>query len=160
MRPAQKDAAAFTTRPHLTELRLLNLSHNEMTHLYGFHFEGLFMLRELYLQHNRLVSIAKQTFNGLSHLTTLYLDNNLLIAFPVWVLGDQLSQLTLSSNQWQCECEFMRRFHLFVDTNKEAILDVNNINCTSSHLDRGLSKDQQCTELMPSNLHSQVLREN
>jgi len=147
----------------LSELRLLDLSYNELTQLYGFEFEGLSMLRELYLQHNKLVSIADRTFKGLKQLSALHLDSNLLIAFPVWELGNaggRLSQLTLSSNWWQCECEFVRKFRVFIDDNIEAIPDANNIKCTSSQLGGGLGKGQQCTELMSSNYHSQVLGEN
>ena len=86
----------------------------------------------------------------------------LFIAFPVWVLATNpgLSQLTLSSNWWQCECEFVRKFRTFIDDNIEAIPDANNIKCTSSELGGGLGKGQQCTELMSSNFHNQVLGEN
>ena len=52
----------------LTDLRLLDLSHNELTQLYGWEFRGLEeSLRELYLQHNQLVSIAEETFKVRTH---------------------------------------------------------------------------------------------
>ena len=52
----------------LTDLRLLDLSHNELTQLYGWEFRGLEeSLRELYLQHNQLVSIAEETFKVTPH---------------------------------------------------------------------------------------------
>ena len=53
----------------------------------------------------------------------------------------QLSQLTLSSNWWQCECEFVRKFRKFIDANIEAIPDANNIKCTSSRLGGGEMHD-------------------
>ena len=56
----------------LTDLRLLDLSHNELTQLYGWEFRGLEeSLRELYLQHNQLVSIAEETFKVRLHSSGL-----------------------------------------------------------------------------------------
>ena len=66
-------------------------------------------------------------FQGLVNLRALHLDSNLLIAFPVWELGkyQKLSQLTLSSNWWQCECEFVRKFRKFIDANVEVKIERN-----------------------------------
>ena len=68
---------------------------------------------------------------------------NQYVAFKNIVSFIQLSQLTLSSNWWQCECEFVRKFRKFIDANIEAIPDANNIKCTSSRLGGGEVDDAQ-----------------
>ena len=68
----------------------------------------------------------------------------------------QLLAYAAHQASWDCPDAFPIGF---IDDNIEAIPDANNIKCTSSS-HGGLGKGQQCTELMSSNFHSQVLGEN
>ena len=106
----------------LPQLELLHLGNNELKHISGHEFNGLDdSLTHLYLQNNQLVSIADGAFRNLKQLSVLHLDGNLLIAFPVWELTSNrgLSELRLSANWWQCECEFVRKFRMFIDAHIE-----------------------------------------
>ena len=68
----------------LTDLRLLDLSHNELTQLYGWEFRGLEeSLRELYLQHNQLVSIAEETFKVKLRLCISMRQNSTAFFLPL-----------------------------------------------------------------------------
>ena len=82
------------------------------------------------------MTIAPDTFKHLSHLTHLRLDGNLLIEFPIWVLrsNPQLQSLTLSSNWWDCQCRFYRKFRMFIDTlgAGKVVKDANQITCNSN----------------------------
>ncbi len=118
----------------LFELQVLDLGHNQLKHLLGHEFVGLSMLRELHLEHNQLVSMASNTFKSLRYLSLLTLDGNLLISFPIWELSSNpnLMLLTLADNWWQCDCDFVRKFRMFVDGNIDIIPDAARITCTSS----------------------------
>ena len=116
-------------------LRVLLLDHNQLQHLYGHEFLGLRNLRRLHLNHNQLVSIQQDTFKRLKKLTQLKLDNNLLISFPIWELSSNpsISALTLADNWWRCDCDFVRKFRMFIDGKPEGVVeDAKNITCTSS----------------------------
>lgn len=122
----------------LTELQVLHLDHNQLQHLYGHEFHGLVNLRRLHLDHNQLVSIHQDTFKRLKRLTQLRLDANLLISFPIWELSSNpaLSSLTLANNWWRCDCDFVRKFRMFIDGKAEGIVeDAKMITCTSSDSD-------------------------
>ena len=102
----------------LDHLEIIDLSYNHLKELLGHEFIGAVSLRELFLEHNQLVTISKNTFKSLKQLTVLKLDGNLLIDFPIWELSSNkfLNSLTLSSNWWECECTFVRKFRMFIDT--------------------------------------------
>ena len=120
----------------LDHLEVINLGHNQLKQLFGHEFIGAISLRELYLHHNQLVTIEPDTFKHLSQLTVLRLDGNLLIEFPIWELSanQYLSSLTLASNWWNCECNFVRKFRMFIDTLGNAVVkDARQIACNSDH---------------------------
>ena len=129
----------------LSDLQVLNLANNELKNLDGHEFTNLPHLRELYLQKNQLVSIEPETFKHLKYLTVLRLDGNLLISFPIWELSSNpsLNYLALANNWWQCDCDFVRKFRMYIDGNLDVIADSSSITCTSS--DSGFN---DCTELL------------
>ena len=129
------DNGTFADLDHLARL---HLGHNNLKQLFGNEFatdsaSGLALsLRELYLHHNRLVSIAPDTFKPLTQLATLRLEGNLLIEFPIWVLSSNtyLQSLTLSSNWWDCQCSFYRKFRMFIDSlGSNVVKDASQITC-------------------------------
>ena len=117
------DNGTFAEFDHL---QTLHLGFNNLRQLFGKEFDGAVSLQELHLHHNRLVTIAQDAFKHLSQLTRLRLDGNLLIEFPIWVLSSNsyLQSLTLSSNWWDCECSFYRKFRIEFVKPFECNLDV------------------------------------
>ena len=112
------------------------MGYNQLKQLFGYEFSGAVSLREIYLQNNQLVTIEPHTFKQLPQLTVLRLDGNLLIEFPIWELSSNkyLNSLTLSSNWWNCECNFVRKFRMFIDTlGNSVVKDANSIACNSDH---------------------------
>ena len=138
----------------LFHLEVLHLGNNELTHISGREFDGLGgSLTHLYLQNNQLVSISDGAFKGLEKLKVLHLDGNMLIAFPVWEITSnrQMMELRLSANWWQCECEFVRKFRMFIDAHIEVIPDAKRIKCTSMETGNSLTtRGQQCSDDMYS----------
>ena len=140
----------------LFHLEVLHLGNNELTHISGREFDGLGgSLTHLYLQNNQLVSITDGAFKGLEKLKVLHLDGNMLIAFPVWEITSnrQMIELRLSANWWQCECEFVRKFRMFIDAHIEVIPDAKRIKCTSMENGNSLTtsrRGQQCSDDMYS----------
>jgi hypothetical protein len=86
-------------------------------------------------------------------LSVLRLDGNLLISFPIWELSSNslLQRLTLADNWWQCDCDFVRNFRMFVDGNMDVIEDATRITCTSSELDDP-SHLRQCAGILGNQL--------
>ncbi len=125
----------------LASLQVLRLGHNKLKNLHGYEFLGLESLRELHLNHNQLVSMSPDVFRPLRHLAVLRLDGNLLISFPVWQLSSNpaLQTLALSDNWWQCDCDFVRKFRMFIDGNADIIPDAADIRCTSPSDDSDLN---------------------
>ena len=133
----------------LDHLEVIHLGHNQLKQLFGYEFSGAVSLREIYLQNNQLVTIDPHTFKQLPQLTVLRLDGNLLIEFPIWELSSNkyLNSLTLSSNWWNCECKFVRKFRMFIDTLGSAVVkDANAIACNSDH-DRRIDQGNCHTSL-------------
>lgn len=139
----------------LDHLEVVNLGHNQLKQLMGYEFSGAVSLRELYLEQNQLVTIAADTFKDLSQLRVLRLDGNLLIEFPIWELSSNkyLNSLTLASNWWNCECSFVRKFRMFIDTlGNSVVKDANDIACNSDHDSRNRHGGHaNCHSILPSN---------
>ena len=136
----------------LDHLEVIHLGYNQLKQLMGYEFSGAVSLREIYLQHNQLVTIEPHTFKQLSQLQILRLDGNLLIEFPIWELSSNkyLNSLTLSSNWWNCECNFVRKFRMFIDTLGVAVVkDANAIACNSHH-ERRIGQSN-CHASLPNN---------
>lgn len=110
----------------LKELELLNMADNRLHTLHGYEFQGLVQLHELYLQNNRIDRINGDTFaRCCSKLKTLRLDNNRLLHLPD--LPHSLSDLRLSQNPWQCNCQHFNHFKAFIV--REEVKDRYRIKC-------------------------------
>jgi hypothetical protein len=145
------DNGTFTGLDHL---EVIHLGRNQLKQLLGHEFAGAVSLRELHLEHNQLVTISADTFKHLAELTVLRLDGNLLIEFPIWELSvnRHISDLRLSSNWWNCECTFVRKFRMFIDTlGTSVVKDANRIACNSDHDLRNYNRRQQsCHSVLPN----------
>ncbi|KAF8149409.1 hypothetical protein B0H34DRAFT_802408 [Crassisporium funariophilum] len=81
------------------ELRVLNLSFNEIQDLPPSFFRNLTNLEELYLSGNKLTSIPVEDFPRLTRLTTLFLNGNKLHTLPQELgKASKLSVLDVGSN--------------------------------------------------------------
>ncbi len=121
----------------LAQLEVLHLEDNLIHSLQGYEFGNLTSLRELYLHKNKLAYIDAKTFSSLVSLEVLYLHDNLLTLQPVWELPTllpALQVLTLSSNPWSCQCDFVGRFVMFTNqvSSQGLILDKSSIQCHPS----------------------------
>lgn len=112
----------------LKELEVLHLDGNKLQDIKGYEFEGLESLRELFLQHNRISTISNSTFQGLRHLRVLKLDHNRITVYSVWHLPLSLSELTLSSNPWTCDCEFTEKFREWT-LRGDCVIDATTVRC-------------------------------
>lgn len=112
----------------LKELEVLHLEGNKLRDLKGYEFEGLESIRELFLQHNRISSINNSTFQGLRQLRILKLDHNRITMYNVWYLPITLSELTLSSNPWSCDCDFTERLREWI-LRGDIVMDAQGVRC-------------------------------
>ncbi|ROT74583.1 toll3 [Penaeus vannamei] len=115
----------------LSRLTALHLEDNLLEALRGNEFQGLEVVRELYLHNNRLRYVHQHTFAMLFHLEVLTLHNNHLINFPVWRLVDNpyLNHVSLSTNQWSCQCQFVESFGIWLNGNERKVSDAREIKC-------------------------------
>ena len=127
----------------LKSLTSLHLQNNQIQVLKGFEFSGLTHLRELYLENNNINYIHNATFKALRSLEVLFLQGNSIIDYPVWelALNPYLISLRLADNLWSCECEFMNRFHSWVNQYTAKVTDKELISCTSNNLDGEIVQD-------------------
>ncbi|KAG6896883.1 hypothetical protein C0992_005508 [Termitomyces sp. T32_za158] len=85
---------------HFRELRVLNLSFNELQDLPTRFFRGLTQLEELYLSGNKIANIPTEDLHRLERLRTLYLNGNRLITLPQELqMLRALTSLDVGSNQ-------------------------------------------------------------
>lgn len=91
------------------KLRILNLSHNNISMLQPKALNGSAALTELDLSYNRIASLPPELFTGLPGLKTIHLQSNLLqtMELEASVAGEHLKQLTLEDNPWDCSCKFV-----------------------------------------------------
>lgn len=112
----------------LKELEVLHLDGNRLRDLKGYEFEGLDSLRELFLQHNRITNIHNATFQSLRQLRVLKLDHNRITMYSVWHLPLSLTELTLASNPWSCDCEFTEKFREWM-LRGDCVTDMTTVRC-------------------------------
>ncbi|KAF8907910.1 hypothetical protein CPB84DRAFT_1768014 [Gymnopilus junonius] len=91
------------------ELRVLNLSFNDIQDLPLSFFRNMTHLEEIYLSGNKLTSIPAEDFPRLTRLRTLYLNGNKLHTLPqelgkvasLWVLDVGSNFLKYNINNWE-----------------------------------------------------------
>ncbi|XP_049846539.1 toll-like receptor Tollo [Schistocerca gregaria] len=113
----------------LKELELLHLEDNRLRELRGYEFDGLESLKELYLHRNFITSIHNSTFSPLRHLKVLKLDNNRISHYAVWTLPASLTELTLSNNSWQCDCDYAESFKDYLLKTETIVSDASRVQC-------------------------------
>lgn len=116
---------------HLQKLLILHLGNNKLQRLNGHEFNSLENLRELYLQHNKLSYIDTRTFQELKKLQVIRLDDNKLINFEIWQLtyNPYLVEIALSDNLWSCDCHYLNKLQIYLQSNTEKIIDLNRMAC-------------------------------
>lgn len=93
---------------NFAELELIDLSHNQITHLSRQSFaQHLYRLRTLKLDHNRLTSLGGEFFDKLPELREVNLAKNRLITLPMLPsAGPGVAQVIhLDGNPWDCRCK-------------------------------------------------------
>lgn len=89
------------TFPKLYELHTIDLSHNNLTNIFGGVFQTLFSLRSLNLSSNQMSEIKSATFGTLPTLLELHLDRNGLrtVARGALTKLNSLRSLTVEDNE-------------------------------------------------------------
>ena len=115
----------------LKRLLVLHLDRNRLSQLTGYEFEPLESLRELYLQHNRISTIHPKSFSHLRSLQVLRLDGNQLATYDVSQLAANpyLRVVFLAENPLSCECQFVRPFRQWIQSNRIQIEDQESVVC-------------------------------
>ena len=118
------------------ELRVLNLSFNEIQDLPNTFFRNMSQLEELYLSGNKLTSIPTEDLPRLTRLTTLYLNGNKLHTLPqelgkvanLTILDVGSNFLKYNINNWEFDwnwCVFSLSFYML-----NVIIHVISLPCT------------------------------
>ncbi|XP_058834708.1 toll-like receptor 6 [Topomyia yanbarensis] len=155
-----------TTFIGLRRLTVLHLEFNNIQKLYGTEFSALESLRELYLQGNKISYIEDHTFVELRKLEVLRLDGNRINSFEVWQLASNpyLVEIALANNMWTCDCSFLNKLRIYLQSNTEKIIDANEISCIYNNLTSILKEKNgtKCTfrgEGMSSIVHTQEIED-
>ncbi|KAI4458688.1 slit [Holotrichia oblita] len=90
-----REVSSFKFTQHAMErcggnLRILDLSRNNIDRLPPGQFSGLARLQKLYLQGNGLTHLADRAFEGLRTLNILKLSDNRLVSLPLELFSDNL----------------------------------------------------------------------
>jgi len=91
----------------LQNLKLINLSTNNIPTVYSRDFQGLSLLQKLDLSNNPITVIQEGAFNRLESLQYLSISNTRLTSLSESVLGanQELVNINLSGNKWNCNCD-------------------------------------------------------
>ena len=113
-------------------LQYLYLSFNRLTVLPDHVFSHNLLLETLFLNGNNLHTLHAITFNHLELMTVLHIDSNNIrkLETPLLNYIAGLSEITLTNNPWQCECD-NATFRLVLVSKAYAIKDFNNITCSN-----------------------------
>lgn len=120
----------------LKKLVVLHLENNRIKEFSGFELTSLENLKELYLQGNEIHHIDNRTFSELKQVQVIRLDNNKLRTFQVWdfELNPYLVKITLSNNQWSCNCQYLQQFRNWLQPNLAKVVDANKIQCVFNNV--------------------------
>ena len=105
------------------ELRVLNMSFNQIHDLPSNYFRNMVHLEELYLSGNKLLSIPVEDLPKLKRLTTLFLNGNRLQTLPqelgkvesLRILDVGSNQLKYNINNWEFDWNWCVSFLLKAD---------------------------------------------
>lgn len=92
---------------NFAELELIDLSHNQISHLSrGTFAPHLYRLRTLKLNNNRLTSLDVEFFEKLPELREVILSSNRLVTLPALSAATPgvAQVLHLADNPWDCRC--------------------------------------------------------
>ncbi|GAB6024281.1 TOLL-like receptor [Chamberlinius hualienensis] len=119
---------------NMTKLKLLDLSHNQLTTIEENTFNQLIHLEKLLLSNNKLNQLPDNSFDSLKSIQLLHLHSNKLINYPVWKLEKiSITELTINNNPWNCNCIFINSIHTFLKTNWRIVPNINEINCVDGN---------------------------
>lgn len=128
----------------LRDLEDLHLQDNRLRELKGHEFVGLETLLMLNLERNRLVHISNETFLPLRSLLTLRLQGNHLTSLSVWSMPSLIKQVSLSTNPWSCDCDYLESYHEWVRLSSIKVIDAAELRCIRNvSEDRFLQDEQQ-----------------
>jgi hypothetical protein len=115
----------------LAALEQLHLEGNSISKMQGDEFHGLSLLTELYLHDNIIRTVNNATFRDLKSLRVLSLHNNQLLDFPVWQLSlnPALTRISLSANDWSCQCGFLTALKDWVLRESGKVIDSQEVFC-------------------------------
>ncbi|XP_037809936.1 LOW QUALITY PROTEIN: uncharacterized protein LOC119602467 [Lucilia sericata] len=115
---------------NLSELKVLNLTHNFLTDLPRNSFDGVFKLQRLHVAHNRLKVLPFQLFRSMGDLQILNLADNQLLSFPdnFFASNGEMRILQLQRNQLQMInrnsfYNLQKLLHLDLSENQIATID-------------------------------------
>ena len=113
-------------------LQYLYLSSNRLTVLPDHVFSHNLLLETLFLNGNNIHTLHALTFSHLPKMTVLHIDSNNIrkLETPLLNYIAGLSEITLSNNPWQCECD-NATFRLALVSKAYEIKDFSNITCSN-----------------------------
>ena len=91
----------------MTSIRLVNLSHGEISHIYPYVFQNSENLGELDLSSSLISSIHSHAFDDLVNISLLNLNGNLIRTFDKSIFQQlifSIKRIDLDNNPIQCDC--------------------------------------------------------
>jgi hypothetical protein len=91
----------------MTSIRLVNLSHSDISHIHPYVFQHCENLGEIDLSSSLISNIASNAFDGLLNVSLLNLNGNLIRFFEKSIfqqLINSIKQVNLDNNPIQCDC--------------------------------------------------------
>lgn len=91
----------------MTSIRLLNLSHGEISRIHAYAFQGCEHIGEIDLSSSLISNIDVNAFEQINNVTLLNLNGNLIRLFEKSIfqrLINSIKQINLDNNPIQCDC--------------------------------------------------------
>ncbi|CAF2772612.1 unnamed protein product [Rotaria sp. Silwood2] len=92
---------------HMTSIRLVNLSHGEISRIHSFAFQGCEHIGEIDLSSSLISNIDTNAFDQTNNISLLNLNGNLIRLFEKSIfqrLINSIKQINLDNNPIQCDC--------------------------------------------------------